>query len=65
MTQFQFDVICKLIEEGAPVLAKELCDALNNLVVNYNALVTENAKLKARFEEPTIEENKAEELENN
>jgi len=39
MTQFQFDMICKIIQNGAPVLANELCGALNDLVVDYNKLV--------------------------
>ena len=38
MTQLQFDVICKLIENGAPALANELCGALNDLVVDYNRM---------------------------
>lgn len=38
MTQFQFDMICKIIESGAPALANELCNSLNDLVVDYNKL---------------------------
>jgi hypothetical protein len=38
MTQLQFDMINKIIRAGAPVLADELCSALNDFVVNYNTL---------------------------
>lgn len=50
MTQFQFDLICKIIENGAPALANELCGAVNNLVQSYNAAVNENADLKAQID---------------
>lgn len=46
MTQFQFEVICSIIEKGAPALAIDLCTALNNLVNERNSLVTELDKLK-------------------
>ena len=45
MTQFEFDVIVKLVENGAPALAHELCGSLNDLVVEYNKL---RAELAAR-----------------
>lgn len=32
MTQFQFDTIIRIIQSGAPALAKELCEAMVNLV---------------------------------
>lgn len=38
MTQVQFDTIIKVIENGAPALANELCNSLNDLVNNYNTL---------------------------
>jgi hypothetical protein len=38
MTQFQFDVICRIIEVGAPALAVELCNALDSVVKDRNAL---------------------------
>ena len=53
MTQFQFDLICKIIENGAPALANELCNAVSNLVQSYNKLAEENERLKADLEEPT------------
>lgn len=43
MTQLEFDVIMKLIENGAPALAHELCGSLNDLVNDYNKLRTELA----------------------
>ena len=46
MTQFQFDMICKVIENGAPALANELCGALDSLVRDRNQLAKENAELK-------------------
>ena len=53
MTQFQFDMICKIIEIGAPVLANELCGALDNLVVSYNNVIKENVDLTAQLEAAT------------
>jgi hypothetical protein len=50
MTQFQFDVICKIIENGAPALANELCGALTALVQSYTEIVKENADLKIQLE---------------
>ncbi len=49
MTQFQFDLICKLITNGAPVLAEELCGSLNKLVQDFNALVVENQELRTQI----------------
>ncbi len=43
MTQFEFDVIVKLVENGAPALARELCGSLNDLVVEYNQMKQELA----------------------
>ena len=53
MTQFQFDLICTIIEKGAPVLANELCGALDNFVKSYNAIAKENEKLKVQISELT------------
>ena len=33
MNQLQFDIIIKLIREGCPLLADELCDAMVKVVV--------------------------------
>ena len=38
MTQQQFEIICKIIENGAPALANELCNSLNDLVIDRNNL---------------------------
>jgi hypothetical protein len=54
MTQLQFEVICKIIENGAPALANELCNALNNLVVDRNNLAKEVEALKST---ETMDEN--------
>jgi hypothetical protein len=56
MTQFQFEMICKIIENGAPVLAKELCGALSGLVQTYNATVKENKDLKEQLAAITVGE---------
>ena len=53
MTQFQFDLIKKIIGNGAPALASELCSVLDSLVQDYAALNAENDELKARIEELT------------
>ena len=50
MTQFQFDLICKIINAGAPALANELCGSLNSLVQSYNEAIAENEKLKAQLD---------------
>jgi cell shape-determining protein MreC len=55
MTQFQFDVLCKVIENGAPALANELCSAVSTLVQSYNKLAEENERLKAELEESKAE----------
>lgn len=53
MTQFQFDLICRIIDGGAPVLANELCGALNGLVRDFNAATAENEQLKTQVAELT------------
>lgn len=50
MTQFQFDLICKIIQNGAPALAQELCEALSNFVMDNAKLVEEYRILKEAFE---------------
>jgi hypothetical protein len=50
MTQFQFDLICKIIESGAPALANELCGALDTFVQSYNSALAENTNLKTQLE---------------
>ena len=47
MTQFQFDAIVKIVQSGAPALANELYNALNNLVNEYNKLLKEKQELEA------------------
>ena len=60
MTQFQFDLICKIIESGAPALAEELCGALNNLVQNRNALAVENEQLRKELTTEAVNTDEAE-----
>ena len=48
MNQYQFDTIMKVIENGAPALANELCGSLNDLVNDYNALREEKDKQEAK-----------------
>lgn len=38
MTQLQFEMICKIIENGAPAMANELCGSLDALVKDRNNL---------------------------
>ena len=57
MTQFQFELICKIIENGAPALAGELCGALDSLMKEYNALVAELDERNKDSEEITEESN--------
>ena len=58
MTQLQFEITLKLIQNGAPALANELCGALNDLVNERNILAEENEKFKRnamRINEPVKE----------
>ncbi len=45
MTQLQFEMICKIVENGAPALADELCGALDGLVKRHNFLQKEVERL--------------------
>jgi hypothetical protein len=38
VTQWHFDTIIKLIQNGAPAIAPELCEAFAGLVNHYNEL---------------------------
>lgn len=51
MTQFQFDMICKIIESGAPALAPELTESLNSLIVDRNGLAKDNVALKTQLDQ--------------
>ena len=55
MTQFQFELICKSLQSGVPALADELCDSLNDLVVDRNQLA---AKVEEFEKSKTNKENK-------
>lgn len=50
MTQQQFEIICKIIENGAPALANELCSALNNLVIDRNNLAKQLEEIQKSAE---------------
>lgn len=50
MTQFQFDMICSILQSGAPALANELIGALSTVIKEANAVAEENAALKAELE---------------
>lgn len=39
MTQYQYDTIIRIVENGAPALAQELCSSLSQLVNERNELV--------------------------
>ncbi len=52
MTQLQFELICKVIESGAPALANELCDSLDALVKERNAFAEKLDKLKKPASKP-------------
>ena len=61
MTQFQFDMICTIIDKGAPALANDLITSLSTVIKEANALAEENAALKAEItrrdsncEEPNV-----------
>lgn len=38
MTQYQYETIVKIIANGAPALATELCDALKEVILELNQL---------------------------
>lgn len=50
MTQFEFDMICKIIQNGAPALASDLIGSISNLINDANALLKERDELKAELE---------------
>lgn len=50
MTQFQFDMICSIINSGAPALANELIGALSAVIKEANAVAEENVMLKEELE---------------
>ena len=65
MLQYQFELIVKIVNNGAPALAEELNNSLNDLVIDRNNLAAENEKLreelnalKATAEAEVVEENK-------
>ena len=60
MTQFQFEVICKLIDVGAPALAPELKNAILGLAKSLEAAVAENEQLKAKLEASTEKQSEVE-----
>lgn len=47
MTQPQFEIIVKIVSVGAPALAAELNDALNELIIDRNKLAAECEELRA------------------
>lgn len=49
MDQIQYEIIKKVIQNGAPALANELCSALDNLVNGYNEAINEVEELKAEL----------------
>ena len=55
MNQYQFDTIVKVIESGAPALANELCNALNDLVNDYNALRKEKEANSSEVVDAVVE----------
>lgn len=60
MTQFQFEMICKIVQSGAPALSNELCSSLNDLVVDRNQLAKQVEDLKSQLEQSKHVANKAE-----
>lgn len=50
MTQEQYTIITKIITNGAPALAAELCGALNQLIQRGAELEAENIALKENKE---------------
>lgn len=58
MTQLQFEIIYKIIENGAPALANDLCNALNDLVVDRNNLAKQLEEIQASAEQGDENSNK-------
>ena len=55
MTQFQYDVIVKVICNGAPAIADELCEAFAEIVTERNSFKQSLDEMTDKFKE---EENK-------
>ncbi len=53
MNQYQYDTIIKLIANGAPALAEELCNAFADVITERNRLRIELDELKKTDEEKT------------
>ena len=53
MTQYQFETIIKIVNNGAPALAEELNNSLNDLVIDRNNLAKENEELKKELDKLT------------
>lgn len=51
MTQLQYDMIVKVIQNGAPALAEELISALGALITSYQELKAEREQEKPENKE--------------
>lgn len=61
MSQEQFDVICKILQNGAPALSIELINAITNVLTVNEKLYRENEELKKKFNPEKCEQNDKEE----
>lgn len=55
MTQFEYELICKLIQSGAPALAEDLINGLANVINAANEAIRERDELKAEVERLTAD----------
>lgn len=53
MTQLEFDMICKILQNGAPAVANDLIKAITDVITAANTAITERDELKKQLEKLT------------
>lgn len=51
MTQESYNMICKILSSGAPALANELINDLNNLIASHQKLIKREDEVANKKEE--------------
>lgn len=53
MTQLEFDMICKILQNGAPAVANDLIKAITDVITAANTAITERDELKKQLDKLT------------
>lgn len=51
MTQFQYDAIMKILQNGAPALCQELAQSVSQVITDNNTLTKEKEELTKKVQE--------------